>query len=111
MMHATVGVILIGLMTHMMMGAMLGVVLAGGFAVFRIPTGSSRLLWGIGYAVVVWIVNQYAILPIVDPLMASHMPPWAFALGHMMFGVVAAAFLLHSSVTVQRSNVLREVAK
>lgn len=111
MMHVTVGVILTGLMTHMMMGIMLGIVLAGAFAVFRIPTGSSRLLWGIGYAIVVWIVNQYAVLPIVDPLMASHMPPWAFALAHMMFGVVAAAFLLHSSVANQRNNVLREVAK
>jgi len=110
MMHVTTSVILTGLMTHMMMGAMLGIVLAGAFAIFRIPTGPARLLWGMGYAIVVWIVNQYAVLPIIDPMMASHMPPWAFAIGHVMFGVVAAAFILNPSMASQGNTVLRKVA-
>ena len=52
MRHMTVRIIVVGLITHMMVGAMLGLVLAGLFAAFRIRSGPSRLLWGIGCAIV-----------------------------------------------------------
>ncbi|MGC8488123.1 MAG: hypothetical protein ACP5QO_07865 [Clostridia bacterium] len=95
MMHLTGGVIIAGLMTHMMMGAMLGIILAIAFQVIpAFAPGRVRLVWGIVYGLVVWIVMQFAILKAVDPMMASKMTPWAFAMGHMMFGLVAAAFLL-----------------
>lgn len=95
MMHLQAGVIFAGLMTHMMMGAMLGIGLAVLFHVVpQIAPGRARLLWGVGYGLAVWLVSQFVALPLVDPMMASHMAPWAFALGHMMFGLVAAAFLL-----------------
>ena len=95
MMHLSGGVIVAGLVTHMMMGAMLGIILALAFRIISaIASGRARLVWGIGYGIIVWILSQFVILPGVDPMMASHMPPWAFAMGHMMFGLVAAAFLL-----------------
>lgn len=95
LMHLSATVILVGLMTHMMMGAILGLVLASIFQVVRTGPGPVRLVWGMVYSLVVWVLSQYVILPAIDPMMASHMPPWAFALGHLMFGVVTAAFLLY----------------
>ncbi|WP_053960881.1 hypothetical protein [Sulfobacillus thermosulfidooxidans] len=104
-MHLSFGVIILGLMTHMMMGMVLGVVLAVLFRILGIPGGMGRLVWGMVYGLVIWVINQFAVLPLIDPLMASHMPPWAFAIAHMMFGIVAAAFLLHStSVVAGRSR-------
>lgn len=95
MMHLSGGVILAGLMTHMMMGALLGIILAIAFRVLPgLAPGRARLLGGVVYGLVVWVLMQFVILKVVDPIMASHMTPWAFALGHMMFGIVAAAFLL-----------------
>ncbi|PSR25120.1 MAG: hypothetical protein C7B46_20775 [Sulfobacillus benefaciens] len=101
MMHMTVRIIVVGLITHMMVGAMFGLVLAGLFVAFRIRSGPSRLLWGIGCAIGIWIVNQYAILPTIDPMMATHMSPWAFALGHRMFGVNTATFFLNPIMSQQ----------
>lgn len=101
-MHATGGVIVTGLMTHMMMGAVLGSLLAVMLRVLHIKAGSSRLVWGMIYGLVVWVVNQFVILPSVDPLLASHMTPWAFALGHVMFGLVTAGFVLGTPRAVGR---------
>lgn len=94
MMHLSAGVVLAGLMTHMMMGAMLGLVLAGLFQVLRTGVGPTRLWWGMGYGLVVWLLSQFVLLPVANPMVASHRPPWAFALRHLMFGVVTAVFLL-----------------
>jgi hypothetical protein len=87
-------VIGVGLMTHMMVGAMLGLILAGGFQLFPIRPGWWRVLVGVGFGMVVWLVSQYLVLPAVDPLMALHMTAWTFAVGHMIFGIIAALFLL-----------------
>ena len=98
MMHVQAGVVFAGLMTHMMMGAMLGTGLAVLFRVVpQMAASGARLLWGVGYGLIVWLVSQFVALPLVDPTMASHMAPWAFALGHMMFGLVAAAFLARAA--------------
>ncbi|WP_051351175.1 hypothetical protein [Sulfobacillus thermosulfidooxidans] len=101
-MHLSIGIIIVGIMTHMMMGMVLGVILAILFRFLVIPRGMGRLVWGMVYGLVIWVINQFAVLPLIDPLMASHMPPWAFAIAHMMFGVVSAAFLLNSSSVVAR---------
>jgi hypothetical protein len=47
-----------------------------------------------GYGLAVWLVNQFVILPAIDPMLASHMAWWAFGLGHLMYGLATAAFLL-----------------
>lgn len=94
MMHVTVGVILVGLMTHMMMGVVLALILVEAFQLLRIGFGPVRLLWGMLYGLIVWVVSQFVILPAIDPMMATHMAPWAFAVAHIMFGLVAAAFVL-----------------
>lgn len=93
MMNASVSVILVGLMTHMMVGALLGTMGLVILRMVRIPVGPVRLVWGMLFGLVVWIINQFVILPVVDPMLATHMTPWAFAVGHLMFGVVLAAFL------------------
>ncbi len=100
MMHATVGVIMVGLITHMMMGAVLGVIFVMVLGMLRISAGPARLAWGVLFGLIVWVVNQFVLLPIVDPMMASHMAPWAFAMGHAVFGLVLAAFVLRTRQTI-----------
>lgn len=102
MAHVAAGIVVVGMMTHMMMGIILAIIMAAGFQIFRIAAGPTRLAWGAGYAIIVWMVNQFAVLPAIDPVMASQMPAWAFAIGHMLFGVTAAAFLLNRPPAVRR---------
>lgn len=94
MMHVSAVVIVAGLMTHMLMGAILGAGLQLLFQSLRIAAGWVRLGWGMMYGVAVWAVSQYVLLPVLDPAMAIHMPAGAFVVGHVMFGAVTAAFLL-----------------
>ncbi len=100
MMHLQAGGVFAGLMTHMMMGAMLGIGLAVLFRVVpQMAASGARLRWGAGYGLVLWLVSHFMALPLVDPMMPSHKAPWAFALGHMMFGPVAAAFLVGAAAS------------
>jgi hypothetical protein len=69
------GTILLGMMIHMGMSAVLGLIFA-------------LIVAGIVYALIVWAVNQYATLPVVDKVMAERMPPMAFAVTHVFYGAV-----------------------
>ncbi len=95
-MHLTAHVLLAGLATHMMVGIVLGMMLALAFAVGRIVPGPVRLAWGMGFGLAAWLVSQFAVLPALDPLMAQNMAIGVFALGHVMFGVVTAWMLLRT---------------
>jgi uncharacterized membrane protein YagU involved in acid resistance len=85
--------LIIGGAVHMMMSIILGVMLA--LLAEQVPaTPNVLLLGGMGYGLVVWLINQYIIWPVVDPTAATAFTPWVFAVGHLMYGVVAAAALL-----------------
>jgi uncharacterized membrane protein YagU involved in acid resistance len=90
MMQVRAGGILVGLMTHMMRGVVLALIVVDAFQLLRPGFGPMRLLYGL----IAGVVSQFVILPVIDPMMATHMAPWAFAVAHIMFGLVAAAFVL-----------------
>jgi hypothetical protein len=80
--------ILLGMMIHMGMSAVLGVIFALIVGALGWAGLWTLIVAGIVYALIVWVVNQYAILPVVDKVMAERMPPMAFAVTHVVYGAV-----------------------
>ncbi len=103
------GAAVLGLIVHMMMSMVLGVVFALGAQRIR---GQAATLAGIGMAfgLVVWVLMQYIVWPIVDADAAEAFTPWVFAVGHAMFGattglVVGALFKEAAGGTLGRPTI------
>lgn len=81
----SLGAAALGLIVHMMMSMVLGVVFALGAQ--RIGAHAVTLA-GIGmvFGLVVWLLLQYVVWRIVDADAAGAFTPWVFAVGHAMFG-------------------------
>lgn len=94
----------IGLVVHLMMSVALGLVLA----ILVRAAGRIAASWaglaavGMAYGLVVWLVNQFVIWPMIDPLAAQAFTPWVFAVGHLMYGLVAGLALIGTSVSAGR---------
>src|SRR5579859_6456501 len=90
--------VLIGAMVHMVNSAVFGLMFA--LLLGLIARGSRLDVWGWALAGTVWgvvlfVVNQYAVLPIVDPAMAQGAGGvllW-WIVSHLMFGVVLGAIV------------------
>jgi predicted permease len=81
----SLGAALLGLVVHMMISMMVGVVFALG--VQRIH-GNLTAVAGLGMiaGIVIWVVMQYGVWRVVDADAAKAFTPWVFAVGHAMFG-------------------------
>ena len=85
------GSIAVGVMLHMMLSMVFGVIYA--FAIDAITHGLGapvQLVTGMVYGVFIWAINTYLIGPRMpgDQLMTDAMPAWAWFVGHVMFGAV-----------------------
>jgi len=101
------GPVLVGAMLHMMLSIMFGLVFVVALPmVARSGTGASIwIIAGMVWGVIVLAVNQYIVLPIVNPAMAtatgmSDMIFW-WVVAHLMFGLVLGA-IAAKSVTADR---------
>ncbi|WP_447979998.1 hypothetical protein [Candidatus Nitrospira bockiana] len=74
--------VMVGMMIHFATAIMFGVIFAlwGGRWSYGPAIG-----WGIAYGLAIWVVMQFAVLPIVNPVMAE-MPYLQFAMLHVIFG-------------------------
>lgn len=87
--------LLVGMIAHLAMSVVLGIVLAvgltavGGWA----TTAVGGALVGMAFAVVVWLVMQYLVWDAIDPAAAERFTPWVFAVGHLMYGLVAGLLI------------------
>lgn len=97
--------LLIGMVVHMMMSVVLGLVLAALVGATGRVGGSPIGLAAVGmaYGLVVWLVNQYGIWPLIDRAAAEAFTPWVFAVGHLMFGLVAGLALAGAVVPGRRT--------
>ncbi len=87
------GAMVLGAAVHMMMSIIMGLVLA--LLVYGAKPGPAVLLvGGMMYGIGLWLFNHYAIWTAIDEIAAEAFTPWVFAVGHLMYGVVAAAALL-----------------
>ncbi len=74
--------VMVGMMIHFMTAMVFGAIFAlwGGRWSYGPAIG-----WGIAYGLTIWVVMQFLVLPIVNPVMAQ-MPYLQFAMLHMIFG-------------------------
>ncbi len=82
--------ILSGLIIHMLVSAGLG----GVFAVLslRLPHVTIAL-YGVVYALVIWFLALFVLLPVVDPLLVNNTNPALFAISHIVYGIVLGAWV------------------
>lgn len=85
----TSGGIFVGLMIHMMLSAMVGVgaaILSSNILKKRVEGGLNLLPVRLGIGVVIWAVNWYIVLPIIDPGFIELLPHVPALLFHLLFG-------------------------
>ncbi len=85
------GALLLGTLIHLIIACTIGTILS--WMVERNAfNGGTIVTLGIGIAAVAWIVQAFA-WPAVDEQAAATKVAWAFAMGHMIFGVGIALIL------------------
>lgn len=98
--------ILVGLMFHMMNSAIFGLIFAlvlGAILRERSAVVTMWVVGGVVWGLILFIVNQYVILPLVDPAMAMGAATVLFwwIVAHLMYGFVLGV-LVASPVGVRR---------
>lgn len=81
--------VLVGMMVHLMTSAALGML----FAWVAGRRRGTVLLRAVSAALVIWLVSDFLVLPIIDPVLTRVYPEWLFALAHVMFGLGLGAYL------------------
>lgn len=77
--------ILSGLVIHTVVSAGLG----GLFGLLSASLPRVTLgLYGIVYALIIWFLALFLVLPIVDPLLVNNTNPALFALSHIIYGAI-----------------------
>jgi hypothetical protein len=91
-------VLMASLIIHMMVSAVLGIIFAA--LLPRTAGAGKAAILGVVYGIVVWAVNTYITLPIVNPTMSARIPimAGAFWFEHVLFG----AFLGTAPALVRR---------
>lgn len=82
------GTDMIGLMIHMMMSAGLGLIFGLIVAGLKLHGIVTLIVAGIIYALIVFVVNWFGTLPIVDKVMRRNMSGPLFAMTHVIYGGV-----------------------
>lgn len=76
------GPVVAGIVIHMMMSMVLGALIAQVLPADRLLS----MAVGVMASLVVWVVLQYGFLNLVDKAAFHGLVPWAFAVGHVMYG-------------------------
>lgn len=86
LMHPAAKSIVLGLIVHMMVSAVIGIIFV---MIWRTIRGSkgAEVLAGLIYGLILWAVMTFILLPIVGSPMAKVTGGWFFA-AHLMFGIV-----------------------
>jgi uncharacterized membrane protein YagU involved in acid resistance len=102
MMTPSVGVIVIGLVLHMILSMMFGVV----FVLIASRIATSTILLGAAYGIVLWIVNFYGLSFVSSGAraMVANEPIMLAVLTHLVFGIVLGAIVGRYAVRTRRST-------
>ena len=89
-----VGVMLVGLLLHLVVSAALGIL----YALIPRPTTTTfhSLLGGIGFGVAVLIVSTFLVLPAADPVLRARvaLTPMAWFLSHAIYGALMGGLVM-----------------
>lgn len=86
------GALALGLVIHMMISMMLGVVIVTATASKGLSS-AARALIAMAIPIAAWAV-QLVVWDAVDPAASAAFTPWVLFVGHAMFGMVAAAWVV-----------------
>lgn len=81
----------LGVASHMVVGAAAGALFA--IATVRLRSTPLVIAAALGYSAVIFVAALYAVLPLLNPAMASTLDPGWFFAYHLAFGAVLAASL------------------
>ncbi len=101
----------LGIVIHMMVSMMLGVMIATGANRKSIST-TAAVAVAIGVPMAAW-AGQLVVWNAIDPDARSLFTPWVLFVGHLMFAMVAAGWTVHArrqTTTVAASGPLRHHA-
>lgn len=86
------GAVVLGVAIHLTTSMILGVVFAVALAQVGAPRQNlaRQLITGAVFGLIVWVVSQFGIWPLIDGQAAPRFTPWAFAIGHTLFGLIIA---------------------
>ena len=84
-----IGMAVLGLIAHFVVSALLGMAFV---KVVGRTTRRRALLMGMVFAVGVWAIGQFIVLPIANPYLATQLGTvWPFFLGHLGYGLLLAS--------------------
>ena len=88
------GVVVAGLLLHLAVSAVLGVVYA--LIPRRTTTTFHALLGGIGFGVAVLLISTFLVLPAADPVLRARVSlfPMAWFLSHVIFGALTGGLVM-----------------
>jgi hypothetical protein len=78
--------VILGLMGHMMNSVLLGVLFVALFS-SRLASRGASIVAGMAYALLVFFLMWFFVLPLIDPVMLN-LNPYVFALAHLVWGMV-----------------------
>lgn len=84
--------VLVGMMVHMMLSGGLGAMFAWTSSRMRGGTGG-LILRAVVASLVVWLVADFLILPLINPIMTRVFPDWLFAVVHVVYGLGPGGYL------------------
>ena len=83
-----------GLVIHFIVSAVLGTIF--GILMTKLP-GVVVTLWGAVYALIIWFIGLFFVLPKIDPLLVNNTNPAIFALAHIIYGGFLGAWVSRQS--------------
>jgi len=96
------GPLVVGIAVHMAMSIGLGLLFASfvgaGGGVDQLGGSALVIVAAVFLTMLVWVLNQYVTLPVLDPVMARRFPHWLFALGHAVYGASVGGSLARAEM-------------
>jgi len=87
--------VVLGMMGHMMNSVILGFLFVSAFGK-RLVSHTTGMIYGAVYALVVFFLMWFAVLPLINPVMLQ-LNPYVFALSHVVWGMVLGYMVVRSS--------------
>lgn len=87
--------VVVGMMGHMMNSVILGFIFASAFGK-RLASTTLGMVYGTVYALAIFFVMWFVVLPLIDPVMLN-LNPYAFAIAHVVWGMVLGGMVARVS--------------
>lgn len=94
--------VVVGMMGHMMNSVILGFLFVAAFGK-RLTSQTKGILYGGAYALAIFFIMWFAVLPLIDPVMLA-LNPYVFALSHVVWGAVIGWMVVRTPKNAEASS-------